>query len=155
MAAVFIAQTIKSNQSRSCGNCTKCCDGWLTGTIHGIDMYPGKPCHLVKNNFGCTDYENRPDDPCKRFSCLWLINNDIPEYFKPNLSEYIIVDANLNGIDYVKLASAGKNPKAELVDWIIEYAISHGLNIWYEQDGKNHYQGSQEFIDEINKMGYN
>ena len=59
---------------RQCGTCTKCCEGHLVGTINGKEMYPGKPCYLLQIGKGCSDYENRPEEPCKAFNCQWITN---------------------------------------------------------------------------------
>ena len=54
---------------RNCGDCTACCDGWLSAAT--LEMRPGKPC---KNrcDAGCGIYEDRPEDPCRLFRCGWL-----------------------------------------------------------------------------------
>lgn len=55
---------------RPCGECTACCSGQLAGEIYGHIMFPGKPCHFLKNN-RCSIYENRPTSPCRTFQCGW------------------------------------------------------------------------------------
>ena len=62
---------------RECGTCTKCCEGWLTGEALGHNFYPGKPCHFLAVNKGCTVYAKRPKDPCSSYKCAWLANEDI------------------------------------------------------------------------------
>lgn len=132
--------------SRSCGNCTKCCDGWLSGNIRGHEVFPGKPCFFVTIGVGCNDYHNRPEIPCKTFVCGWLDDESIPENFKPNIADVMAVYSNINGIDYVKLVEVG-NPKIEATLWY----INHYPNVWAEIDGKNYVAGSEQFMSEVEK----
>jgi len=45
-----------AHAERTCGGCTACCDGWLTGNILGHELAPGKPCHF-RGDGGCTIYD--------------------------------------------------------------------------------------------------
>ncbi len=44
-------------KQRSCSDCTKCCEGSLSGEVFGKTFYSGKPCHFVKLNEGCSVYK--------------------------------------------------------------------------------------------------
>ena len=33
--------------SRTCGDCTKCCEGYMSGVVFGKPFYAGNPCHLL------------------------------------------------------------------------------------------------------------
>jgi hypothetical protein len=75
---------------RNCDGCTVCCDGWLTGKANEHYFYPGQKCYYVSDN-GCTIYEDRPEIPCKTFSCGWLLDKEIPEWMKPSNIQAVII----------------------------------------------------------------
>ena len=56
-----------SKETRSCGNCTVCCEGWLVINTEEIKAYPGLACPDVKCGKGCGIYETRPNYPCRTF----------------------------------------------------------------------------------------
>ena len=74
--------------SRTCGDCTKCCEGWLEGVVHGYKMYRGCSCHFLEKS--CSAYESRPENPCKSYNCAWLLEDKFPSWMKPSLSGVII-----------------------------------------------------------------
>lgn len=58
-----------------CGGCNACC------TLMKVEMEPPKPArercvHCVKG--GCAIYEERPE-PCRVWSCVWLLSQDKPQ----------------------------------------------------------------------------
>lgn len=59
-------------KQRECGDCTACCEGWLSGEIEGQRMRPGEPCQHCTAS-GCAIYERRPVKPCREFVCGWLM----------------------------------------------------------------------------------
>lgn len=62
-------------EMRTCGDCTACCEGWVSAK--SLDMWAGQACkHRTVS--GCRIYENRPETPCKSFQCGWL-NGTLPE----------------------------------------------------------------------------
>jgi len=76
---------------RSCQPCTACCDGWVRMTISGQPVHPGRPC-VHSTGGGCNDYENRPDDPCRRFACGWVIDGSpLPDWMKPNEARAMVL----------------------------------------------------------------
>ena len=137
--------SLGEKRSRSCGDCTKCCDGWLTAMIYGEEMYPGKPCRFVKAGTGCTIYESRPDNPCKGFSCNWILDEEIPEKFKPSEVGVIIHWLQVKHIEYLHLTEAGGKISKELADWFTEYCTNKGYNFGWTTNGKEHYFGGKMF----------
>jgi len=129
----------------SCGTCTKCCEGWLTGNIKGHDMYPGKPCYFIEIGKGCKIYNDRPENPCKQFFCAWTILDDMPEEFKPENSGVIM--ANNQG--YWRLTKSPNNPTAEFLSWAIVYARSRNENILWYIDDKSWWLGDDKFCMEM------
>lgn len=138
--------------TKSCGSCTKCCEGWLSGDIRGHKMYLGKPCFFVEIGKGCTDYENRPESPCKTFQCLWLEEPEVPEEFKPEISGCIISYAKTNnGILYLSITKAPNNPSVELLSWCFKYVFSRGINLFWEIDNYFHWIGGFDFCEEMER----
>lgn len=139
----------KPAKDRSCDGCTKCCEGWLTATIHGEPMYPGKPCQFVDEGTGCTIYEDRPKDPCKEFLCEWRVNEQIPLEFKPSLSNSIILAKKVRHIDYYNIADAGSEPSSKFLSWLVIYCMATNKNVRWEVGGKAFWFGSPEFVQEM------
>ena len=81
-AGDFIPEDFKP-KSRSCDGCTRCCEGWLQAEALGKRFFPGQPCHWLSIGKGCTVYEDRPP-VCTSFTCAWLDNHFLPEWFKPS-----------------------------------------------------------------------
>jgi hypothetical protein len=140
-----ISLNISQKGARSCGSCTKCCEGWLTATIHGQEMSPGKPCHLVDEGIGCKDYKNRPTEPCKTFSCMWKASLNIPEKFSPEKTGVIVSIQHVNGIEFLTTNYAGKEIQADFLSWFIMHCISRKINFQWSIDGEFIYIGSDEF----------
>lgn len=134
--------------ARKCGECTKCCEGWLSANVRGHEMYPGKPCFFVQIGKGCKDYDNRPEDPCKVYSCMWLKNLDIPEEFSP-LKTGVIVDFQKreNGIEFLSLTKAPNDPSLELLSWAAVYAVSNGYNLSWQLGEKTYWFGTKDFSE--------
>lgn len=135
--------------TRSCGGCTACCDGWLTGRVYGYELAPGKPCHF-RGSGGCTIYENRPHDPCRGFVCGWLIKGSpFPESFRPDrLGVIVVVKTWRDHLAYV-LVPAGKNPDAALLEWMHEHSLKTGRPFLWNLDGRQRGFGSEEFQTDI------
>ncbi len=133
--------------TRECGTCTKCCDGWLTGSAKGYNFWPGRKCHFVCST-GCTIYEDRPKDPCQSFTCSWLDDENIPAWLKPNESNVImqwrtLPDANLSHLEIVE---AGAPMSAEVLSWVIMYALNKNINLAFQVNGGWNKIGNQTFL---------
>jgi hypothetical protein len=129
--------------SRSCGSCTKCCEGYTSGGAYGIKFGNGLPCHFLEIGLGCTIYEDRPRHPCQTYKCHWLTNIDIPEHFKPEISHIM---ATRRGQNYIVLTNVGPNPNQEVIDWYLEDASSKGYNLAYRRNDKDSFFGDPDFI---------
>jgi hypothetical protein len=134
----------KSNK-RECGNCTKCCEGWLSGQALGHKFYGGRPCHFISTGKGCTVYAQRPKDPCMVFKCEWLNNSNIPEWFKPNEINAIVKISQVNGIEYLSVIEAGIFLQSKVLSWLIQYALTNELNFAWQVEGEFNWLGSEEF----------
>jgi hypothetical protein len=130
---------------RSCGSCTKCCEGYLTGEAKGKSFYPGKPCHFIAIGKGCTIYAERPLNPCVTYKCGWLTNMDIPEWMKPSDVDAIIDERELHGMRYINLREAGSPVQARVLNWFFQYILATGKNAVWEVEGGLNWCGSPEF----------
>lgn len=138
---------------KSCGDCTKCCEGFLSANIRGHsmgdlteDIHKPKPCFFIEIGVGCKDYSNRPENPCRIFKCEWLNNKDIPEELKPSKSKNIALRQNVDGIEYLSLVQAGERLDSKVLSWYLLYAMSNGINFAWEIDYETRWIGSPQFI---------
>lgn len=145
MAAINLSLSKKG--SRSCEGCTACCEGWITATIQGEDMYPGKPCQFVEKGVGCSIYKDRPKDPCKEFRCMWRDTDTqiMPDEFKPSEIGSMVVRQHVNGIDFLSLVECGEKLRSEMLSWFTTFGVSRGLNLVWTVDGKSYWMGSPQF----------
>lgn len=131
---------------RSCEDCTKCCEGWLSADVNGEMMYPGKPCKSVEVGVGCTIYKDRPKDPCKEFECSWKASDFVPEEFSPKATGQIISTQVIDGISFLSLTYAGKALEVGLLSWFVTFVVGRQLNAEWTVDGATHAMGSMEFM---------
>jgi len=139
-------------KKRSCGTCTKCCEGYLAGEALGHTFYAGKPCHFIAIGAGCTVYEKRPKDPCISYKCAWLTNEDIPEWMKPSDIDAIIDMRQIGKHQYLNLKEAGSPMQAKVLSWFFQYVLKTGLNAQWEVNGGINWVGSPEFNEEMSKQ---
>ena len=138
---------------RSCGDCTKCCEGYLTGSAHGHEFYPGRPCHFLSIGTGCTIYSQRPKEPCVSFKCEWLDNSELPEWLKPNQVNAIVMRKKLpdTEIEFLSLVEAGDTLDSRTLTWVLMYALRKQLNLMWAVDGAKNWIGTPEFLAEMAK----
>jgi hypothetical protein len=117
-------------------------------------MYPGKPCFFVTIGKGCNDYENRPDFPCKDFKCEWIVNDSMPEHLGPKDTNILIVKDVVNDIKYSRAVVAGDKVDNQAIHWYIDYYRNNLENFWFELNRKNYVIGSEDFINETQRMRY-
>jgi hypothetical protein len=143
--------------SRVCGDCTKCCEGWLEGIVHGYKMFRGCNCHFLEG--ACSIYESRPENPCKSYNCAWMSEDVIPGWLKPNLSNTIITkrstriptEEGMKTITYYDVIEAGDKLDSSVLNWLLHWAIDNKLNIAYELEGKVHVVGDDDFKRLLNR----
>lgn len=136
---------------KSCGTCTKCCDGWMSDNIRGHEVYPGKPCFFVTIGRGCNDYDNRPNDPCKTFNCVWKVDSQIPEHMKPDISNIIATYNQIDGILYTTLTQAGNEVDKTSIDWYISFYGNKNTNLLLNLNNKSYLIGSDDFVKKISE----
>ncbi|MDO9103205.1 MAG: hypothetical protein Q7J20_09715 [Candidatus Nitrotoga sp.] len=132
--------------SRSCGDCAKCCEGWLSGEVYGHDFYPGNPCFFLEKT--CSIYKDRPVDPCRNFKCNWLSEDVFPMWMKPSLVNAIIIKKQNKNMSYYEIELAGDIDiiDAKTLNWLVKWAANTGSNIQYRVDGEIKRIGLPEFI---------
>ena len=136
-------------QSRNCGSCTRCCDGWLEGEIRGHPMYPGRRCHFVTAG-GCGIYDERPQSPCRSFVCGWLQpGSALPEDWRPDRAGVIVVNTLWRGAPAMILVSAGNDPGDAMLEGLRAYASTRRMPFFYEQAGERFGYGPPEFQQEM------
>ncbi len=135
-APIKLAIMIKINSDRSCGECTMCCQGHLTGSAHGFEFGPNKPCHWIRDS-GCGIYPYRPDTPCKSFKCEWKVNKEIPEEFRPDKCKAIFVKRPMSETESrLDVVESGDVLSADVLHLIMILFQSHKYDhVQYQRGG--------------------
>jgi len=138
---------IVQEPSRECGACTACCEGWLSADIRGHQMHPGRPCFFLTEG-SCTDYEGRPAT-CKTYNCAWKVENEVfPVWMRPDVSGVIIsriVLPSRSDLTHYEVAEARGKLDVKTLNWLIQWALEKGHNLFYQIEGKHHAIGSPAF----------
>lgn len=118
---------------RECGECTACCDGWLTS--RHLAMRPGFPCEH-RTDEGCAIYAQRPNKPCKEFKCVWLQREDgLEDEMRPDRSGAIMFfRAWKNWNPVLNLMPVGKKIPSKTLERAKDFASEQGIPIvWSER----------------------
>lgn len=144
-----VIAVVAAAPGRGCGECTACCDGWMAGTIHGHEMYPGQPCHFVGAH-GCTIYDERPQSPCRSFVCAWMApGSPFPDALRPDRAGVIIASVQWRGQPAYLLRSAGRDPDAQLLAAMQRFSMQSGRPFFYEIGGEKLGFGPPEFQQDM------
>jgi hypothetical protein len=122
-----------ASSGKPCGACTKCCEGWLTGSAYGYEFKPGKPCHFISRS-GCNIYPIRPEDPCKTFKCFWKENFELPDWMRPDQSGVIALIRFTQGRRHLRLYSTNIEAKPKVFEWAKEYSDNMPVVIFTYSD---------------------
>lgn len=120
---------------RSCQPCTACCDGWLQIRVNGVPVHPGRPCPYSTGS-GCSNYENRPVDPCVRFICGWRQEGSpLPEWMKPNNSKVIVLfdQAQWRGMPVDVAVPVGRRIPPRALNWLRQFAQQQNRALLYSE----------------------
>jgi hypothetical protein len=123
----------ENKQTRHCGPCTACCDGWLRITVNGHAVHPGKPCPFSSGHH-CTIYAARPQDPCRVFICGWLARTSpLPDWMRPDQAGLILLAANFiwRGLPVDVAVPVGERPKPEALEWLQAFSSANGRPLLY------------------------
>ena len=113
---------------RECQPCTGCCDGWVQMNIRGAEVFPGQPCPY-STGAGCSDYDNRPVDPCINFRCGWVLEDSpLPDWMKPNNAKVIVIFNKLEwqGLPVDLAVPVGKKIPPRSLNWLKGFAEQQG-----------------------------
>ena len=149
-------QIFQNKPERTCGECTKCCEGSLSGEIKLKDgrvyQLGPTPCPVLQLGKGCAEYENRPENPCVGFSCEWLRHPDVyPEEMRPDRAGAIFSLQNAKGVGYLRITEAGQRLDSEVLSFGIKLALMNKFNLYWEIDGSIHWFGNKDFITIMNE----
>jgi hypothetical protein len=143
--AEYAVIAIAAVPARHCGECTACCDGWVTGIIEGHEMYPGTPCYF-RGDQCCTIYARRPQYPCGDFQCGWLRSgNPFPDEFRPDRLGVMVINMTWRGREAYMLRFAGRDPDVNLVAWMRDMSERTGRPFFYEDHGERLGFGPPDF----------
>jgi hypothetical protein len=134
-----------TSQTRNCGTCTRCCEGWLDGEAHGYKFFPGRPCHFLNPTSLCTIYEQRPN-LCQQYNCEWLLRDYFPEWMKPEHSNVIVSLRDSNGFIYYYVRECGKMIDSRVLSWLVDHCLRDNKNMAYQVNGTMMFVGSAEFM---------
>lgn len=144
-----IMKLLPLTNKKTCGDCTKCCEGFLQSNIEGHAVTIGQPCFFLDQLKGCTIYKDRPHDPCVTFNCAWLEDKRMPDEYKPNNCGVMIRKGMLHDMEFFFLIPAPKNPSNEMIEWAKEYYKKDNLH--YCTEDIAYAFGSKEFMTEVRK----
>ena len=140
--------------NKSCGECTACCSGLLSGVAHGHVFYPGRPC-FFKAKSGCSIYEDRPESPCKSYRCGYLIHPFFPEWMRPDQCGVIAtprIHSYKDGeetkyIQYLQLSEYKPPMSAVTLWWFVERYLDGSIpNLLITLNGGSQRLGTAEFF---------
>lgn len=116
---------------RHCGECTACCEGWLSSEV--VNMKPGVPCQH-RTDSGCAIYENRPENPCKKFRCAWLDTEALDESMRPDKSGAIVRYKPWKSWKTLAVIPIGQKVPDDTLMRLLDYAKETGLPcVWNER----------------------
>lgn len=145
------------NKTKSCGSCSACCSGVLTGEAYGHSFYDGRPCFFLTEK-GCGIYENRPENPCVSYECAYLYKDFFPHWMRPDLSGAICTtrahmldkkhkDDEDEFIYYLQVLEYDKKLSAQTLMWFIENQRNGNIeNLLIRLDGATYRFGSDRFV---------
>ncbi|MDQ9172171.1 hypothetical protein Q8A64_17295 [Oxalobacteraceae bacterium R-40] len=112
-------------------------------------MEPDTPCHFVRHG-GCSIYEERPEEPCRRFECAWKeTTSPFPEAFRPDRVGIIILRIKWRNRNAYRLVSAGHDLSLEVLAWMRAWSQHTGYPFFYEEAGETLGYGPKAFLDDM------
>ncbi len=124
-------------QTRNCGECTACCEGWLESAR--MRMRPGCACrHLAEGR--CSIYAERPENPCRNFDCGWkLQGSPLPDDMRPDqCGAIVILDQDFRRWATIRAVPVGWQIPDQTLRRIKSFAVAQKVALIYhehEQDG--------------------
>jgi hypothetical protein len=104
---------------------------------------------------GCSIYPDRPQEPCKRFECVWLTDDILPVWFRPDKSNVIVTWESWGPdkkLPYLKVTERGTKIDSVVLNLIYMYHVETRMPITVQIDrGWSHY-GPAEFVEEMKRI---
>ena len=146
-----VNQPAISSSPRSCGECSACCQGWLTTHALNQDIYLDNPCSHCSSQ-GCNIHAERPTDPCRIFFCAWAeAGSDFPEWMQPNQSGVITLTnrTSWNKMPVDVLVSTSKDPDTKILQWFQKRCHTQHRPFIYQQNKQWFGYGPQQFQQDL------
>jgi hypothetical protein len=138
--------------TRTCGTCTKCCDGHLSAKIFDFEMGNGNACPLRIIGGGCSIH-NSPMRPslCQNWKCGWLEDDGtlFDEWLRPNNVNFILIRFKVDNISWYKLAEAGEQISTLMLSYLIQIATRKNINLEYWIGNTQFLIGTEEFKEYV------
>jgi hypothetical protein len=83
-----------ASSNKTCGDCTLCCK---VMAIEELAKPLSSWCRHCQPGRGCSIYSDRPAE-CRTFSCLWLVNDQLDQRWKPSKSKLVLTTSE-DGIE--------------------------------------------------------
>jgi len=131
---------------KECGDCQKCCEGWVAGSAFGIPFHPNKPCAFLQGK--CLVYSFRPA-VCRKFYCAWS-QGLFPDWMRPDKTNVLISVQDWSKGQYLKVIACGFKIDNNIMNEVKKFSAEQNCPyIVHDIDGTNIF-GPQEFLKEIN-----
>lgn len=139
---------------RSCGTCDMCCNGTFSlPTINGQKVESGKPCYFLNIVSKCTIYEDRPNG-CRSYECLWISDESIPDFMKPEKIGGIFDIGTFNEYKYLQLNTNNKSHPEQALEFAKSEADNRNMNLIIQADGVYSYYGDRQKCLQILKENF-
>ena len=132
---------------KQCGDCQKCCEGWVGGEAFGVSFHPHKPCVFLQKK--CLVYSFRPD-VCKKFYCAW-VQGIFPDWMRPDLTNVLISVNDWSKGQFLKVIACDQPVSENVMDEIRKFSQSNKCPYMVHYNGRTDLFGTQEFVDEFMK----
>jgi hypothetical protein len=131
-----------TTKSKPCGECHRCCEGYVWGEAYGHQFRLGRPCGLLSQG-RCLVYPNHPQDPCKTFECGWKSQAAWPPDLRPDLSNIIFLRRNLEEYQYWYGVRCKTYPSDSTLLWLRDYHRRSGQDFLVDKDATTYVLYSQ------------
>jgi hypothetical protein len=133
---------------RPCGECQKCCEGWVAGTAFGIPFSPHKPCAFLQGK--CLVYNFRPH-VCKKFYCAWT-QGLFPEWMRPDKTKLLISVQDWSKGQYLKVIECDSPMTDDCKKEIFSFSQAQKCPlIFHYADKKTEIFGPSDFVKEVSQ----
>lgn len=98
----------------------------MSGEILGNRVSAGHPCPHGSAR-GCDVYEQRPDDPCRKFICSWRVEQSpLPDWMRPDqCGAIVLLSFAWQGETVISAIPAGQAIPEKTLEWLKAYAVEN------------------------------